>query len=195
MNLWKCIAWLWLASLGGALAQAGGPAEVVKSADLAVRALGDQIVQGHHEVAVESMYPQWKERMAKRSGGMAKMEESLKNLGALMARNGIRIVSVKTYGHPDCHEVWPGKGADQATVYTKWLVLVPTVTRMSVLREGTQTPILIDSYGFQVAIADKDQMNWKFINGSEVSVADLRSMFTSLPANLELPEVRREEAK
>jgi len=50
----------------------------------------------------------------------------------------------------------------------------------------------LDLYGFQVAIADKGSDDWTFISGSDISVADLRSLFTSLPANLELPEVKRE---
>ncbi|GAA5482252.1 hypothetical protein [Haloferula sargassicola] len=195
MKVWMCFVWVWIASVGVSFSQNAAPVEVVKSAEKAVQDLGSEIVNGHHQAAVDSMYPQWKARMAKRSGGMEKLEESLRGIGDLLARSGISVISVKTYGVPRSHEVWPGAGQDGATVYTKWLVLVPTVTRMRVLQEGHPKPILIDSYGYQVAISDKGSNNWKFINGSDVGVADLRLMFTSLPANIELPEVKREEVK
>lgn len=195
MKIWIWSAWIGAVLSGVGFSQNAAPVEVVKSAETAVQELGDKIVRGEHEAAVESMYPQWKERMAKRSGGMEKLEQSLRGIGDLLARSGISVISVRTYGVPSSHEVWPGKSVDGSPVYTKWLVLVPTVTRMRLLQEGNPKPVLIDSYGFQVAISDKQEGGWKFINGSDVSVADLRSMFTSLPGNLELPAVKREEVK
>lgn len=195
MIRWKYFVGLWIALVGVTFSQTAAPVDVVKSAEASVQALGAKIVNGEHQAAIDSMYPQWKERMAKRSGGMAELEKSLRGIGDLLARSGISVISVKTHGVPTSHEVWPGKSSDGAVNYTKWMVMVPTVTRMRVLREGTPKPILIDSYGFQVAIADKGSDEWRFINGSDVSVADLRSLFTSLPGNLELPEVKREQVK
>ncbi|MCU0795060.1 MAG: hypothetical protein MUF31_03900 [Akkermansiaceae bacterium] len=187
-----CVFFLGLLPLA---AQVIAPPEVVKSAEDAVNEMGKKIVMGEHEIAVQLMYPQWKERLAKRIGGMEKLEEQLRSIGPTMARNGISILSVATYGEPKVHEVWPGKGADGAEVMTKWLLLVPTVTELRVLQNANPKPALLKVYGFQVAVADKDKLNWTFINGSDVTVSDLRSFFTSLPANLQLPEVKREEVK
>ena len=168
------------------------PPEVIKSAEAAVNDMGRKIVMGEHAVAVDLMYPQWKERLAKRIGGREKLEEQLRSIGETMARNGISIISVETYGEPRVHEVWPGKAPDGGEVMTKWLLLVPTVTELRVIQRGNPKPARIKVYGFQVAVADKSEMKWSFINGSDISVSDLRSLFTSLPANMELPEVKRE---
>jgi len=176
-------------------AQVAAPLEVVKSAEAAVNEMGKKIVMGDHGVAVDRMYPQWKERLAKRVGGREKLEEQLRSIGETMARNGISIVSVETHGEPMAHEVWPGKDADGNEVMTKWLLLVPTVTELRILRDGDPKPSRLKMYGFQVAVADKDKLEWTFINGSDVTVSDLRSFFTSLPANLELPEVKHEDVE
>lgn len=181
-----------------ASAQTVAPGEVVASAVAAVEELGNRIVLGDHKAAVENMYPQWKKRMAKqRPGGLEQLERELEGIGAEMARNGMSIISVKTKGVPRAYEIWPGKareGAEAEPVFDKWLLLVPTVTRLRIMRgeaPNLQT-IDVDLHGFQVAIADKGRNNWSFINGSDVSVSDLRSLFASLPANMELPEVKRE---
>lgn len=187
--------------LGGSslFAQTAAPREVVASAIDAVDKLGKQVVLGNHKAAVDSMYPQWKKRMAKRKGGLEKLEQELDGIGQEMARNGMAITSVKTRGAPRVYEVWPGKpkdgaGADVEPVFDKWLLLVPTVTRLRIMKGDPPNlqVVDIDIHGFQVAIADKAKNNWTFINGSDVSVSDLRSLFASLPANMELPEVKRE---
>lgn len=174
------------------------PPEVVNSAVKAVEDLGQKVVLGEHKVAIDKMYPQWKQRMAKREGGLEKLEKDLEGIGAMMARNGLSIISFKTLGAPKVHEVWPGEGSTElAPIYTKWMLLIPTVIQLRVMdTTGVQPKArVINSFGFQVAIADKDKLDWTFINGSDVTVSDLRGLFTSLPGNLELPPVRREEVK
>lgn len=175
-----------------AVAQMVAPPEVVRSAVESVEDLGRKIVMGEHRVAVDRMYPKWKARLAKRSGGIDKLEAKLLSSGDVLARYGMSIISVKALGVPKSYEVWPGKNSAGEVVMTKWLVLVPTVTRLRVLQEGTAKAYHIDNYGYQVAIADKGTADWTFINGSDVEVADLRSLFTSLPANIELPAVKQE---
>ena len=182
----------------GVSASTVAPPAVVNSAVQAVEALGKKVVLGEHKVAIEKMYPQWKQRMAKREGGLEKLEKDLDGIGAMMARNGLSIISFKTLGAPKAHEVWPGEGSTELKpIYTKWLLMIPTVIQLRVMDTTGNQPKarVINSYGFQVAIADKDKLDWTFINGSDVKVSDLRGMFTSLPANLELPPVRREEVK
>lgn len=178
--------------------QGKAPAGVVESAVHAVRELGRQVELGNHKAAIDSMYPQWKERMAIRHGGVAELQRRLNGIAEEMNRNGISIVSVKTEGVPRVYEVWPGKAdevAEGEINYTKWLVMVPTVTRMRVMVGGDPKPLLIDSHSFQIAIADKGKNQWTFINGSDITVPDLRSVFITLPQNMKLPEVTREEVK
>lgn len=178
-------------------AQAVAPPEVVKSAITSVEALGKKVVNSDYKAAIDSMYPQWKERMAKRKGGIKKLESELEGIGEMMSRNGVQIISFKTVGMPTSYEVWRGKGGDAAggePNFTKWLLLIPTVTQFRIFHDDGPKAALINSHGFQVAIADKGQDNWTFINGSDVSVSDLRSLFTTLPANMELPLVKQEAA-
>lgn len=187
--------WMILAVAATGLAAARGesaPAEVIRSAVQATEALGEKVVMGNHKVAVDRMYPRWKQRMAKRKGGVAELERELAGIGEIMARNGMSLTSFKIAGEPKIHEVWPGEKIAGEPVFTKWVVLVPTVTRLRYMEEGQRKPGELDLYGFQVAITDKGSDDWTFISGSDISVADLRSLFTSLPANLELPEVKRE---
>ena len=181
-------------------AQAPAPREVTSSAIAAVEALGKRVVLGDHKAAIESMYPQWKKRMAKRFGGIEKLEQQLDGIGEEMARNGVGIISFKTMGAPRAYEVWPGKPLDGVEgeaqpVFDKWLLLIPTVTQFRIMQGDPPETHVINSHGFQVAIADKGRNNWTFINGSDVSVSDLRSLFASLPANMELPPVKREVAE
>ena len=181
-------------------AQTVAPREVTVSAIAAVEALGKRVVLGDHKAAIDSMYPQWKKRMAKRFDGIEKLEEQLEGIGEEMARNGVAIISFKAQGAPSVYEVWPGKmpedaGPDAKPVFDKWLLLIPTVTQFRILQGDPPEPYVINSFGFQVAIADKGRDNWTFINGSDVSVSDLRSLFASLPANMELPPVKREVAE
>lgn len=180
-----------------AVAQTVAPREATASAIAAVEALGKRVVLGNHKAAVDSMYPQWKKRMAKRYGGLEKLERQLEGIGEEMARNGVSIISFKTIGVPRVYEVWPGKlpegaGEDAEPVFDKWMLLIPTLTQFRIMQGDPPESHVINSYGYQVAISDKARLDWTFINGSDVTVADLRSLFASLPANLELPPVRRE---
>ncbi|MFC7336787.1 hypothetical protein ACFQY0_06335 [Haloferula chungangensis] len=179
-------------------AQTVAPPAVVKSATAAVEELGKKVVNSDYKAAIDSMYPQWKARMAKRKGGMKKLEEELAGIGEYMARNGVQIISFKVSGAPKAYEVWPGDRADAAEGainYTKWLLLIPTVTQFRIFHDESPKGSVINTHGFQVAIADKGQDNWTFIDGSDLSVSDLRSLFITLPANMELPPVKREEAE
>lgn len=176
---------------GGLRAQTVAPPEVVRSALGAVEDLGKQVVMGNHQAAIERMYPQWKERMAKRKGGMAKLEEELSGIGETLARNGITIISFKVTGEPKVYEVFPDGNAEQAgeaMSYSKWLLLIPTATRLRMLPPNERKPRVMDSFGFQVAISEKGENDWTFINGSDVSVSDLRSLFLTLPPDMQLPQ-------
>jgi hypothetical protein len=177
-----------------AAAQVVAPAAVKRSAIAAVEDLGDKVVKGRHRVAIDRMFPKWKERMAKRKGGLEKLEQELEGIGAMMARNGVSLISFEAVGEPSVYEVDP-RGGDGGVVFEKWLVLIPTVTTFRIMDPDSPKLHEIESHGFQVAIAGKEKLDWTFINGSDVTVADLRSMFVTLPVNMELPKVKRVTAK
>jgi len=178
------------------------PPEVVAAAVNAVAKLGDEVVLGRYQVAVERMNPMWKARAVQRKGGMAALEKELDSVAAQMVQHGISIISCKPQGQPRPYEVSPAKktikqnGVDtEITAYTKWMVLVPTVTKFRILLQGNQKPTLIESTGYQVAICDKGKNDWTFIDGSGLSANDLRSLFITLPQNMELPPLGKREVR
>ena len=182
--------------VAGASAQSTAPLEVVNSAITAVNDLGKQVVLGKYKVAMDRMYPQWKERLSSRAGGEAVLAKQFENMTAEMTKQGTSMVSFKSYGFPKVYEVYPGKKVEtvdgkqvETLINTKWLLLIPTETRYRLMKDREQ--LVIESKGVQVAVADKDKLVWSFIDGSGLTVQDLRSMFISLPKDMELPEIKR----
>lgn len=171
------------------------PAEVVQSATSAVAALGNEVVLGRYQAALERMNPLWKERVSQRMGGMQALEGQLAKIPEEMVRQGITMLSSKPEGAPIVHQVGPQKGKSGNLVYTKWLVLVPTMTKFRLIREGNPKPLVIESLGYQVAISPKDKLDWTFIDGAGLKVSDLRGLFITLPRNIELPPVSKREAR
>jgi hypothetical protein len=185
-----------------AASASAAPAEVVASASAAVASLGNEVVMGRYQVAVERMNPQWKEGIAARMGGMKKLEEQLSGVARQMVQQGISMISFKPQGQPRSYEVGPGKKLErvdgkevESLIFTKWLVLVPTATKFRILREGETKPLVIDSIGFQIAISEKGRNEWTFIDGSGLTVNDLRSLFGTLPKDLQFPPLEKRESR
>lgn len=171
------------------------PPEVTQSATSAVAALGNEVVLGRYQAALERMNPLWKERISQRMGGMQALEEQLAKIPEEMVRQGITMLSSKPDGAPIVHQVGPQKGKSGNLVYTNWLVLVPTMTKFRLIREGNPKPLVIESLGYQVAISPKDKLDWTFIDGAGLKVSDLRGLFITLPRNIQLPPVSKREAR
>ena len=178
------------------------PPAVVASAVKAVGDLGKEVVMGRYQVAVDRMYPQWKERTAARMGGMEKLQQQLDGVANQMLQQGISITDFKPQGQPRAFEVVAGKKVEvidgiqvEKLRYTKWMVLVPTLTKFRALIKGDPLAVIIESTGFQVAISEKGKEDWTFIDGSAVSVNDLRSLFGNLPQDLELPPLEKRQIK
>jgi hypothetical protein len=178
------------------------PPEVAAAAVAAVGKLGDEVVLGRYQAALDRMNPLWKERAAKRTGGMAALEKQLAGVAAQMVQQGISMISFKPQGQPRVYQVAPTKrkvrqnGVEvERLVNTKWLVLVPTATRFRIIREGIPKPLVIESIGFQVALADKGKNDWTFIDGAGLTTADLRSLFITLPQDMELPPIEKKEVR
>ncbi|MGA0846095.1 MAG: hypothetical protein ACO3RV_06095 [Luteolibacter sp.] len=178
------------------------PAGIEASAVEAVRRLGEQVVMGRYRAALERMNPEWKKRTATRMGGMAALEKRLDAVAAEMVRQGITMISSAPEGKPSVHEVSPELRrvtldgiSQERMVFTKWLVLVPTRTRFQIIAEGNPRPIMIENMGFQVAITDKEKIDWSFIDGSGLTAAELRGLFITLPPDIKLPEVGKREVQ
>jgi hypothetical protein len=183
-----------------AAAQAA-PAEVVTSAVAAVNDLGKQIVMGRYQAGIERMNPLWKDRTAARMGGIAKLEKQLEDISREMVAQGVSIISFEPKGAPRSYEVGPGKKVEtingrpvETLIYTKWLVLVPTSTKFRIFPKSQPKPIFIESISYQVAISDKGKNDWTFIDGSSLTLSDLRKLYINLPSDLELPPIQKKEA-
>lgn len=180
----------------------GAPPEVEAAAVAAVAKLGEEVVLGRYHVAVERMNPLWKKRAAERMGGMQELDKQLAGVAKQMVQQGISMISFRPKGRPQSFEVSPGKKVEkvgghdvESLIFTKWMVFVPTVTQFRINRQGEVKPLVIDSTGFQVAIADKGTNDWTFIDGAGVSVSDLRILFGTLPMNLILPPLEKHESR
>ena len=133
---------------------------------------------------------------------MGNLQKQLDGVARQMLQQGISITDFKPQGQPRAFEVYPGKkvevvnGQEVETLrYTKWLVLVPTVTKFRAMIDGDPVAVNIESTGFQVAVSDKGVGKWSFIDGSAVSVNDLRSLFITLPKDLELPPLEKRQVR
>lgn len=181
------------------------PDGVVESAVAAVGKLGLEAVQGKFQTALERMYPPWRSQSAARAGGEDRFVAAMAKVPAEMAKAGVSIVSCKPVGKPTVLEVSPGmrnvlrEGETlRALGYTRWLVLVPTETVFRVIHQAPgQAPkrVLIESTGFQVAVSDKAKLDWTFMDGSSVTIRDLRGLFSTLPADLKLPPLGKREVR
>lgn len=179
------------------------PADVVSSAVAAVASLGDEVVLGRYQVALERMNPEWKKRTAMRmQGGEEELEKQLAGVAKLMVQQGISMLSFKPQGQPQSFEVGPGRKVEkvngqevESLVFSKWLVIIPTNTKFRIIRPGETKPIVIESIGFQVAISEKGKNAWTFIDGAGLSVNDLRSLFATLPADLKFPPLEKHESR
>ena len=177
------------------------PADAVASAVAAVASLGNEVVLGRYQVAVERMNPQWKERTANRMGGMPELEKQLAGVARQMVQQGISMISFKPQGLPRSYEVSPGRKVEkvngqevESLIYNKWLVMIPTATKFRIMRQN-EKPIVIESTGFQVAVADKGTNDWTFIDGSGLTVNDLRGLFVNLPQDLQFPPLEKKESR
>jgi hypothetical protein len=182
----------------GLQAQTTAPIEVVNSAIAAVNDLGTQVVLGKMKTSMERMYPQWRQRLSERAGGDAALEKTFDEMMAEMMKQGTTMISFKTFGFPTVYDVYPGKKVEmvdgksvETLINTKWMLLIPTEIRYRVMNGAS--PLIIESKGYQIAISEKDKINWTFIDGAGLKVQDMRSMFISLPKDMILPEIKRRE--
>jgi hypothetical protein len=176
------------------------PPEVLVRAQKAVQDLGLEVRKGNYSFVVETMYGPWKSKEVRRSGGEGAFAKSvLVDIPRKMREQGIQITQF-TAGRPtSAFEVRPVmkviKDGDvgamkEVSHYREWLVFVPTTRRCRISQAGKVT--FVESTGYQAAVVTKGKNDWTFINGSGLSVDQLRGLFSSLPISKEqlgLPKV------
>lgn len=167
-----------------------GPRSVALEAQKAVQAMGDEMRAGNYEVSIANMYPRWKKRLAARKGGMQRLDQQLTKAINDIKTSGIIIQSYIAHEPSVVYGVWPGKATvngEETLVTKEWLALVPTnaVYRIALPNGGGVETV--NAKGFQVAIRDKATLDWKFMDGGNITIADLRSIFPGLPEDIVLP--------
>jgi hypothetical protein len=193
----------------GIPAPAGAPAsvappEVEASAWAAVEKLGLDVTRGNYQAAIERMNPQWKERLAKQTpGGAEALQKQIEGATKRMAQEGVSIISSVPHGTLRSFEVGPGKRVEKVAgepdvevlIFTKWLVLVPTVTKYRLILKEDNKPVFIEKTGFQVAVSDKGKTTWTFIDGSGLTTNALRWLYLTLPVDLDLPPISERQVR
>ena len=167
------------------------PKEVLDRAVAATRAMGKQVLMGNYGVALDRMYPRWKNRAAKRlAGGQAELARRLAEIPSQMAKQGISLLKYEVGEPTGAHEVVLLRTKDESgndvKRYLEWLVFVPTRAEYRIIDPETRLARRIETKGFQVAVNRKGSAAWHFIDGRNCSIADLRSFFPGLPENLGL---------
>lgn len=163
---------------------------ILTSAEVATKKLGQQVLKGNFIYSIDNMYPRWKARAAVRSGGEEKLRAKLLKVPEEMRKNGITMLKFDVGKPKALHEVFLGRGQDKdgkpIQAYLEWLVFVPTRTEYHFIDPETRKPKRIERKSFQVAINTKGKAKWTFIDGSTLTVQQLRSFFPGLPEDQKL---------
>ena len=176
------------------------PAHVEQEAQQAVKVLVAEVLKENYLYSLQTMYPRWKDSTAKRVGGQEQLKQLLLRAPKEMKAKGITIVDYQVAKANSSFEVNATlyQNSRQAPSFSEYLVFVPTTALYRVIdpNSGQSKRLRIESY--QVAIRGKQNENWSFIDGSSLTVADLRSLFPNLPKDekrLLLPRRKVEELK
>lgn len=199
-NLMQGLRW-WAISvvlLGSAMAQepglvVAGP-EVASSAQAAVQKMGLEMMKGNFNYSHERMYPRWKRRLAKRHGGMERLEAGLAGAAQKQVSMGMMVTSFHADLPTSFFSVWRAKKRNSTTgevvrdatgremIVEHWLAVVPTLTRVKIAdaQKGGKIRTL-EERSYTIAVSEKGKNNWYFMTGMKPTIQDLRSMFPTLP--------------
>lgn len=167
---------------------------VSQSAQAAVQKMGVEMMKGNFKYGHQRMYPRWKRRLAKRYGGMDKLEAGLAASVAKQVDMGMMVTGFNAASPTVFFSVWRAKKRDPLTgaiekdatgrevVVEHWLAVVPTTTRVRVADPNKGRKIrTLEEKSYTIAISEKGRNDWYFMTGMKPTVQDLRGMFPSLP--------------
>jgi len=167
---------------------------VASSAQVAVQKMGIEMMKGNFKYGHERMYPRWKRRLAKRYGGMAKLEAGLAKAGQKKVSLGMMVTAYNAELPTSFFSVWRAKKRDARTgeivkdatgreiIVEHWLAVVPTMTRVKVADPQLGGKIrTLEERGYTIAISEKGENDWYFLTGMNPTIQDLRGMFPTLP--------------
>jgi hypothetical protein len=163
------------------------PAEVLAGAVTAVQQVGDMTLRGDFQRVVETLYPRFRQRAAKKLGGNERLVAQMQKMVNDFAAQGIMVT--KFEAEPALH------GFD-VPEFREWLVFVPTTKTVRFVDPQTGLKQVKAVSDYQVAIRGKaDGSQWSFLNGSTLKIQELRALFPTLPADIEEWAVPRKSAR
>jgi len=186
------------------------PPHVSASAKAAVQKLGDKIKVGDFMYGYNTMYDRYKKRQEKLHGKQ-ELQNQILNAQNKMLKMGVTIESFnaeKPTGYFRVHPmIKPDVKAKLATgelkqtkpgdEYYHWMIIVPTTQIWKFLDKNGKPPRYLKREQYQIAIAAETdlpgQEKWTFIGS--LKEQQLRSLFPSLPQNIELPLQQNSEIK
>ena len=167
--------------------RAAVPAEVLASAVDAVQKVGDQTLRGEFDEVVEQLYPRFRQRAAKKLGSNEELVNQMRKLVNEYAASGITIT--KFSAEPALHGF-------SIPEFNEWLVFVPTTRTVRFIDPQTGLKEVKEVSDYEVAVrSQKDGGTWSFLNGSTMKIQELRSLFPSLPADIEEWAVPQKRAR
>lgn len=167
---------------------------VADSARKAVQLLGQEMMKGNFEYGQQRMYPRWKRRLAKRYGGMEKLEAALAAAAQQKIKMRVDVVGFQAARPVSFFGVWRTKKFNPVTgepirdaagnfvIVEHWLTFVPTTTRVRIPDPSQGGKIrTLEEQSYTIAISEKGTNDWYFMTGLKPTVQDLRSLFPALP--------------
>ena len=160
------------------------PQDVMEEAQSAVQSLANEVMKGNFLYSLDHIYPRWTEAAERQTGGKDALRKRLEALPREMQEKGISIIDFKAERPVSAFEVKAehNRDAKKAPVFSEYLVFVPTRTLYLAIDPNGGVVVKIESKGFQAAIVSQaPPRKWSFIDGSSLTVQELRALFPLLP--------------
>ncbi|MFK7910585.1 MAG: hypothetical protein AB8F34_08280 [Akkermansiaceae bacterium] len=193
-----CLTLFGLTQLLAAQGRVAVEPAVAVSAQAAVQKLGQEMMKGNFEYGQQRMYPRWKRRLAKRYGGMEKLEAALAGAAQQKIKMRLAVVAFQADRPTSFFSVWRTKkfnpltnkpvkdAAGNFVIVEHWLAFVPTTTRVKIpdSNQGGKM-VTAEEKSYTTVISEKGSNDWYFMTGLKPSIQDLRGLFPTLPPKKE----------
>jgi hypothetical protein len=156
-------------------------AQDAASARQAARELAGAAKTGDMMWLVEKMYPQLRANLAHNlPGGMKQLNDQYRAMGQALKQQGVRISEFEVQEpYSEC-VVKAGR---------EKLVVLPTRCVFEGKDPSSGRNFKLEKISFLYALTEVGSKNWTFIDGSTLTLNDLRSLITDVPLTIALPPV------
>ncbi len=164
----------------------------LKSAKLATEKLADEILKDNIDYAILNIYPRWKAHLASRVGGQQQLILKAREAVKQMRDSKTEIVDIKVGTPTDIYYVHVRQKKGLAKVVYPFdynfqkLVIVPLSKHVKFGKTNPETgkPYQAIQNSYQLAVYDEVAQTWSFIDGSGITVNDIRNLFPTIPLTI-----------